>query len=65
MSPKNSNNNNGGTLGRAAFGSTSDAGAARADDLWVFARVSLMFVVTIGLAIATAPDLWPQLFAAQ
>jgi hypothetical protein len=61
MSPRNSNNN-GGTLGRAAFGGTSRADAARADDMRVFARVSLMIVLTICLAIVTAPDIWPQLF---
>jgi len=64
MSPRNSNNN-GGTLGRAAFGGTSRADAARADDMRVFARVSLMIALTIGLAIATAPYLWPRLFAAM
>ena len=61
MSPRNANNN-GGRLGRAAFGGTSRANAARADDMRVFARVSLMIALTIGLAIATAPDIWPQLF---
>jgi hypothetical protein len=61
MSPRNSNNN-GGTLGRAAFGGTSRADAARADDVQAIVGCPAIIALA-GCALAfNAPDIWPQAF---
>ena len=60
MSPK-TNNNIGGTRGRAAL--ALRGGAARAGEIQVLANSFAMLTLTVALLLASAPELWPQLFA--
>jgi hypothetical protein len=57
-------NNNGGTLGRAVVG-VARTGAAQAGEIWTLMPGFALIGLTVGLLVATAPGLWPQLFAAQ
>ena len=59
MSPK-TNNNIGGTRGRAAL---TFGDAARAGEMQVLANGFAMLGVTVVLLVLSAPQLWPQLFA--
>jgi hypothetical protein len=64
MSPKK-NSNIGGTLGRAALIGAVRTGAARADELWTLVPGFALVGFSIALLFASAPDLWPHLFAAH
>ena len=60
MSPK-TNNNIGGTRGRAALILRGEA--ARAGEMQVLVNGFAMLGLTIALLVLSAPQLWPQLFA--
>ncbi|MEJ0074615.1 MAG: hypothetical protein WDO17_04065 [Alphaproteobacteria bacterium] len=59
MSPNN-NNNTGGS-DRAALALRGEA--ARAGEMQVLANGFAMLALTIAMLVASAPELWPQLFA--
>jgi hypothetical protein len=61
MSPNNKNNT-GGTCGRAVL---TCGEAARAAETHVLAHAITMLGFILVLFVMSAPQLWPQLFAAQ